>query len=147
MQSVSSSDHFRQQPCGCWHRDFTGHVGPTPLPIRAHCRATSELGSTLPIIFLTGHPDVPTAVRTIKAGAEDFLLKPVSSALLLQAIERAVVRHEVSRDRKVRLDIVRAHIAELTPREREPYRCRSHGCASIRMSRLSHQAVLGEVAN
>ena len=38
-----------------------------------------ELGSTLPIIFLTGHPDVRTTVRTIKAGAEDFLTKPVSS--------------------------------------------------------------------
>ena len=39
----------------------------------------SELGSTLPIIFLTGYPDVRTTVRTIKAGAEDFLTKPVSS--------------------------------------------------------------------
>jgi FixJ family two-component response regulator len=39
----------------------------------------SELGSTLPIIFLTGHPDIPTTVRTIKAGADDFLTKPVSS--------------------------------------------------------------------
>ena len=37
----------------------------------------SELGSTLPIIFLTGHPDIPTTVRTIKAGADDFLIKPV----------------------------------------------------------------------
>ena len=39
----------------------------------------SELGSTLPIIFLTGHPDIPTTVRAIKAGADDFLTKPVSS--------------------------------------------------------------------
>jgi FixJ family two-component response regulator len=53
------------------------------------CRL-SELGSTLPIVFLTGHPDVPTTVRTIKAGAEDFLTKPVSSEELLQAIERAM---------------------------------------------------------
>jgi FixJ family two-component response regulator len=50
----------------------------------------SELGSTLPIVFLTGHPDVPTTVRTIKAGAEDYLTKPVSSDDLLQAIERAL---------------------------------------------------------
>ncbi len=48
----------------------------------------SELGSTLPIVFLTGHPDVPTTVRTIKAGAEDYLTKPVSSDDLLHAIER-----------------------------------------------------------
>ena len=50
----------------------------------------SELGSTLPIIFLTGHPDIPTTVRAIKAGADDFLTKPVSSDELLQAIERAI---------------------------------------------------------
>jgi FixJ family two-component response regulator len=40
-----------------------------------------ELGSTLPIIFLTGYSDIPTTVRTIKAGGEDFLIKPVSSGL------------------------------------------------------------------
>src|SRR5580692_5251341 len=49
----------------------------------------SELSSTLPIIFLTGYPDVPTTVRTINAGAEDVLTKPASSDKLLQAIERA----------------------------------------------------------
>src|SRR4029077_21276078 len=38
----------------------------------------SELGSTLPIIFLTGYPDIPTTVKTVKAGAADFLTKPVS---------------------------------------------------------------------
>ena len=53
----------------------------------------TELGSTLPIIFLTGHPDIPTAVRGIKAGAEDFLTKPVSSDRLLEAVERAIARH------------------------------------------------------
>ena len=39
----------------------------------------NELGSTLPIIFITGYPDIPTTVQAIKAGAEDFLTKPVSS--------------------------------------------------------------------
>jgi FixJ family two-component response regulator len=81
----------------------------------------SELGSTLPIVFLTGHPDVPTTVRTIKAGAEDFLTKPVSSDELLRAIERALAHHEASRGLKSKLDIVRAHVAKLTPREREVF--------------------------
>ena len=81
----------------------------------------SELGSTLPIIFLTGHPDVPTTVRTVKAGAEDFLTKPVSSDQLLRAVERALARHEVARDRKVRLDMLRTQIARLTPREKEVF--------------------------
>src|SRR5262245_60716957 len=52
----------------------------------------NELGSTLPIVFLTGHADTPTTVRTIKAGAEDFLTKPVESDELLGAIERALAR-------------------------------------------------------
>jgi FixJ family two-component response regulator len=81
----------------------------------------SQLGSTLPIVFLTGHPDVPTTVRTIKAGAEDFLTKPVSSDVLLRAIERAIAHHEVTRSLNSKLDMVRARIEKLTPREREVF--------------------------
>ena len=84
-------------------------------------RRLSELGSTLPIVFLTGYPDVRTAVRTIKAGAEDFLTKPVSSDKLLRAIERAMARHEATRGLKSTLDVVRAHIGKLTPRERQVF--------------------------
>src|SRR5882762_4616853 len=84
------------------------------------CRL-SELGSTLPIVFLTGYADVPTTVRTIKAGAEDFLTKPVSSEELLGAVERALAHHEARRDLKSKLDMVRANIGELTPRERQVF--------------------------
>jgi FixJ family two-component response regulator len=77
----------------------------------------SGLGSTLPIIFLTGHPDVPITVRAIKAGADDFLIKPVSSDVLLLAIERAIEHHKVTNGLKSKLDMVRAHVAALTPRE------------------------------
>ena len=86
----------------------------------------SELGSTLPIVFLSGYADVPTTVRTIKAGADDFLTKPVSSDQLFGAIQRAIAHHEaardahaVARDAKGRLDAVRARLMLLTPRERE----------------------------
>jgi FixJ family two-component response regulator len=81
----------------------------------------SELGSTLPIIFLTGYPDVRTTVRTIKAGAEDFLTKPVSSDQLLQAVERAIAPHSSTNRQKTKLDIARTHMAALTPREREVF--------------------------
>src|SRR5258705_9579877 len=81
----------------------------------------SELGSTLPIIFLTGYLDIPATVRALKAGADDFLTKPVSSDDLLEAIARAIARHEVSRGLKSKLDMVRAHIATLTPRERQVF--------------------------
>jgi RNA polymerase sigma factor (sigma-70 family) len=81
----------------------------------------SELGSTLPIVFLTGYAEVQTTVRAIKAGAEDVLTKPVSSEELLGAIERALAHHQVMRSQRNRLDGVRAHIAKLTPREREVF--------------------------
>jgi FixJ family two-component response regulator len=77
----------------------------------------SELGSTLPIIFLTGHHDIATIVRTLKAGAEDFLTKPVSSDELLRAIERVLAQHERTRS----LNMVRGHIGKLTPRERQVF--------------------------
>jgi FixJ family two-component response regulator len=81
----------------------------------------SELGSTLPIIFITGHPDIPTTVRTIKAGADDFLTKPVSSDDLLRAIEQAIALHNSTYRQKTTLNIVRTHIAALTPRERQVF--------------------------
>ena len=81
----------------------------------------SELGSTLPIVFLTGYADVQTTVRTIKAGAEDFLTKPVSSEDLLAAVERALAHQLAARGQRDKLDTVHAHIATLTPREREVF--------------------------
>jgi FixJ family two-component response regulator len=81
----------------------------------------SDLDSTLPIVFLTGHGDIPTTVQTIKAGAQDFLTKPVSSDQLLGAVERALANHQTVRDRRGRLDIQRALITSLTPRERQVF--------------------------
>jgi RNA polymerase sigma factor (sigma-70 family) len=80
-----------------------------------------EVGSTLPIVFLTGYGDVPTSVRAIKAGAEDFLTKPVSSEDLLRAIEQAIAHHEVSRGVKRKLDALHELLATLTPRERQVF--------------------------
>ena len=81
----------------------------------------NELGSILPIIFLTGYPDIPTTVRGIKAGAEDFLTKPVSSDKLLQTIQRAIAHHNSTYRLKSRLNVVHSHIAALTPRERQVF--------------------------
>jgi FixJ family two-component response regulator len=60
-------------------------------------------------------------VRAIKAGANDFLTKPVSSDVLLQAIERAIAQHEVTRSSKSKLDSIRAQFSALTPRERQVF--------------------------
>jgi FixJ family two-component response regulator len=64
-------------------------------------------------------PVLRTTVLTIKAGAEDFLTKPVSSEDLLAAVERALAHHQAGRSQRATLDAMRAHIAMLTPRERE----------------------------
>lgn len=77
----------------------------------------NALGSTLPIIFLTGHADTPTTVRTIKAGAEDFLTKSAGSEHLLGAVERALSRHTIVREVRRRLEEMRTLAATLTPRE------------------------------
>jgi FixJ family two-component response regulator len=79
----------------------------------------SAAGSLVPIVFLTGHGDIPTSVQAIKAGAEDFLTKPVSKEVLLDAIERAVARYSVVRAQHDQLDALHALIAKLTPRERQ----------------------------
>jgi RNA polymerase sigma factor (sigma-70 family) len=80
-----------------------------------------ELGSTLPIIFLTGYSDIPTTVRTIKAGGEDFLIKPVSSEQLLEAVKRAIAHHKRVLNLKHAQAVVLSHIATLTPRERQVF--------------------------
>ena len=80
-----------------------------------------ELGSTLPIIFLTGNADTPTVVRTLKAGAHDFLNKPVQSDELLPAIENALAHQRAWRDQQSALDGIRARLATLTPRERQVF--------------------------
>jgi RNA polymerase sigma factor (sigma-70 family) len=80
-----------------------------------------ERRNRLPIVFLTGHGDVPMGVKAIKAGAEDFLLKPVSKKTLLEAIERALARYNAEREHGDRLDKLRALVATLTPREREVF--------------------------
>lgn len=81
----------------------------------------NELESTLPIVFLTGHADTATTVQAIKAGAEDFLTKPIASVQLMEAIDRAVARHELARSRRTRVESLRALLAKLTPRERQVF--------------------------
>jgi FixJ family two-component response regulator len=82
-------------------------------------RALSAAGSQRPVIFITGKGDVPTSVRAMKAGAVDFLAKPVKDQDLLEAITRAVAEDEKARRIRVELESIQAKIVTLTPRERE----------------------------
>jgi FixJ family two-component response regulator len=80
-----------------------------------------KLDSILPIVFLTGHGDIPTSVRAIKAGAEDLLSKPVEKKVLIEAIERALARYRERRAEHDRLDALRSLVLALTPRETEVF--------------------------
>jgi FixJ family two-component response regulator len=81
----------------------------------------AKLSRGWPIIFMTGHGDIPTSVRAIKAGAEDFLSKPVSKQVLLEAIERALARHAATQQSLKQLNFLQSLIATLTPREAEVF--------------------------
>ena len=76
-------------------------------------------GTDLPIIFLTGHGDIPMSVRAIKAGAENFLTKPVNAAELLPAIRAALQRAADRQSEREEVAALRERLACLTPRERE----------------------------
>jgi len=80
-----------------------------------------ELGSTLPILFITGYADVSTTVKALKAGADDFLIKPVQSDELLRAIRRSLARHQTALELKREFDVLRGRLATLTPRERQVF--------------------------
>ena len=76
-------------------------------------------GATLPIIFVTGHADVPMSVRAMKAGAVDFLPKPFHDQDLLDAVQRAIAADRERRRRESGLAAIRGVYETLTPRERE----------------------------
>ena len=74
---------------------------------------------SLPVIFLTGHGDIPTGVDAMKKGAVDFLQKPVDDDVLLQAIQQALERHAAAQVHRQELQRIQACLLSLTPRERE----------------------------
>ena len=78
-----------------------------------------KTGSLLPIIFLTGHGDIPKTVQAMKHGASDFLTKPVNDEDLLAAVRVAIEKNRVLRQEQAQLSEIQARLATLTPRERE----------------------------
>jgi FixJ family two-component response regulator len=81
----------------------------------------------MPVIFLTGHGDVAMSVRAVKAGAEDFLLKPVAREALLDAIERARLRAAASFSEQHANATLKTRFASLTPREKEVFELVAQG--------------------
>ncbi|MBK1722979.1 response regulator transcription factor [Thiocystis violacea] len=109
--------HPPQDRPGCLLLDM--HLpGPSGLELQA---ALQPLGIRLPVVFLTGYADVTSSVQAMKAGAVDFLAKPVQRDLLLDAIERAVARDAAQRAERQEASRLRACFGALTPRERDVF--------------------------
>lgn len=81
--------------------------------------ALEHAGHTIPVVFISGQGDIPTSVRAMKAGASDFLTKPVQNRELLQAIERALARDAAARAERAERAAAGARLTRLTPRERQ----------------------------
>lgn len=92
--------------------------GPSGLDLQ---EALARLEVQVPIVFLTGHGDIPMSVRAMKGGAVDFLTKPVSRDTLLGAVRSALARDAAARAVRARLSELRARYETLTPREREVF--------------------------
>jgi len=90
--------------------------GPSGLDLQA---ALPTNGFTLPVVFMTGHPEVAASVRAMKAGAVDFLEKPVERQTLFEALERALARDASQRQTRAQAAQLRALFATLSPREQE----------------------------
>lgn len=106
---------FSTPPCGCAIIDIR-------MPGMDGMRLQDELarrGSFLPIVFLTGHGDIPMSVRAIKAGAVDFLTKPVTRDKLLSSVRAAIQLGEQTLAQAAKINQTMARLADLTERERE----------------------------
>ena len=99
-------------------------------------RRLNELGSILPIVFVTSHADITTTVQALKAGAHDFLTKPVKWDELVSAIETALARYENSRGLMGALYGHQIRLSTLTPRERQVFELVVRGKAN---KQIAHQ--------
>jgi len=82
-------------------------------------RELAESGRLIPIIFITGHGDIPMSVEAMKGGAVEFLTKPFRDQQLLDAVQHAVVQDSVARRQRAEVAEIRRRYESLTPRERE----------------------------
>jgi FixJ family two-component response regulator len=119
VESFSSAQEFLQRPAAetpaCLVLDVR-------LPGLSGLDLQRELigkKGSIPIIFITGHGDIPMSVRAMKAGAVEFLTKPFRDQDLLDAIHQALERDRVARERQAELAELHARYELVTPRERE----------------------------
>ncbi|MDB6169493.1 MAG: Response regulator [Verrucomicrobia bacterium] len=119
VQSFASSKEFlrfsRPELPGCLVLDVR-MPGQTGLELQEEL---SKIGVRVPIIFMTGHGDIPMSVKAMKAGAAEFLTKPFREDDMLRSIAQAIERDRVAHRERLELAELRQRHARLTPRERE----------------------------
>lgn len=104
----------------------------------------SKRGVLLPIIFLTGHGDIPLSVRAIKAGAVDFLTKPVAGAALIASVRAALMKSETLHSQAEIIHSAATRVASLTEREKEVMVLATKGLSNKEIARhlgISHRTV------
>jgi len=130
LASLLASANFRVETFDSAHAFLAGNlhgragclVADVRMPDMDGLELQEELGrrrSKLPVIIITGHGDVPLAVRAMKAGAVDFLEKPFEEERLLASIRRAFAAGSAAQSQAKAVEAVSARIAQLTGRERE----------------------------
>jgi len=82
-------------------------------------RKLAQSGASIPIVFITGHGDIPMSVQAMKGGAVEFLTKPFRDQQLLDAVQQAIARDREERERRAAMADIRQRYESLTPRERE----------------------------
>ena len=121
VQAFASARHFLEywrandQNAGCLVLDVR-MPGLSGLDLQHELQAANTL---LPIIFITGHGDIPMGVKAMKEGAVDFLPKPVTEKDLLRAIEQALARASHDHAERREFEEIQSRLTSLTPRERE----------------------------
>ena len=94
----------------------------------------AKVGVQMPIIFVTGHGDIPMSVQAMKAGAVEFLAKPFRDQALLDAINQAIERDRVTRRQRAKSVELRRRYESLGPREREVFECVVSGMLNKQMA-------------
>ncbi|HQH25896.1 MAG TPA: response regulator transcription factor [Oligoflexia bacterium] len=119
VEAFANADEFlakrEHAACGCLVLDVA-MPGLNGLELQEKLAAVENI---MPIIFITGHGDVPMSVRAMKAGAVDFLTKPFDEKDLLQAVAVAIERGRSTQADAARKQAVKSRAARLSPRERE----------------------------
>jgi two-component system response regulator FixJ len=121
VEAFASADDFLRRLGAAQHACVVADVRMPGMDGIELVRELARRELALPVVLVSGHADVPMAVAAIKAGAEDFIEKPIDDAQLVAAINRGLARADVKRRAQERAQDVRARFDRLTPREVEVF--------------------------